>query len=111
MAGLIPAIHGSQQLVVKIGPFRIVSQNEANLPSAGPVFHGHLAPDGGTDVRVTLYINEPGQPVPFGEPLDQSLTVLPYAPNEVGRDAEIQNPVRSIGYHVDLSLVHNPCVR
>jgi hypothetical protein len=74
------------------------------------MFHVSLALNGRADVGMTLYVYEPRQPVSLGEPADQTFPMLPDAPKKIGRDAEIQDPVRPIGHYVNPGLDHDPSV-
>jgi hypothetical protein len=67
MAGLVPAIHAflSNQRWVQIIPFAIEPANQANLPSARPMFHGLFSLNGEADVVVLFVVDEKFKSVCF----------------------------------------------
>jgi hypothetical protein len=53
-----------------------------------------------------LKINKSLQPMPFGEAIDKSGTMLEHAADEIVRYADVQDAVRAIGQNVNVSTSH-----
>ena len=106
MAGLVPAIHGSRQPIVKVIPVGVRREDQTHLPASGPVFHVALALDRGADIRVGFCKYEPLQPIFFREAVGHSFMVLPNTTGKITGDAGIKRAVRSVGYNVDPSSFH-----
>src|SRR5438094_8144428 len=100
MAGLVPAIHGSHELIVKIVPVGICREDQTHLPRSRPMLHVSLTLNGRSDIRVRLHVDESLQTVSFGEAADQTFPVFPGTMPYIGCDAGVQDAVRPIGDRV-----------
>src|SRR5579864_5589241 len=106
MAGLVPAIHDLDELIVKIVPTWVGCENQAYFPGSWPVLHVVLALDRGLNVRVVLDIDEPFQSIAFGEAVDHALAVLPDAAREVIGHPGVQRTVGPVCHDVHPSPFH-----
>jgi len=111
MAGLVPAIHESDEVIIKIIPFGICRENEPHLPLARPMLHVVLALDRRPDVGVRLHLDQPLQPVPLGEPVRDALSMFPYSAPQITGDARIERAIRPIGHDVDPGAFHSTRLR
>ena len=90
-----------RQGFVEVVPIGVLRDDEIDLPGARPVLHGPLALDGRGNALVALRVDESGQTVPLGEPLNQALAVFPRSTHDVIGDTEIERAVGSVGHDVD----------
>ncbi len=115
MAGLVPAIHGSDKPVVEVIPARIRREDQAHLLLSRPVLHVVLALDRRPNVGVRFNLDQPFQPVAFGETVRYAFSVFPDAPRKdaprkIAGHARIQRAVRAIGPYVDPCALHRGSV-
>jgi hypothetical protein len=111
MAGLVPAIHESDELVVKIAPARIRCEDQAHLPSARPMLDVSFASDCRRDIRMWLGVDQPFQAVALRKALDQTLSVLPGAMPKTCGYASVQYAIRPVGHDVNPGAFHLGCGR
>ncbi len=84
---------------------------EPHFPGSRPMLHVVLSLDRGLDVGMALGIDQPLQPVSFGETGDDALPVLPNAFRQITRDAGVKDAVRPVGDDIDPCLAHSGMVR
>ena len=101
MAGLVPAIHVLCEAFKQILPVRILSVNQTHFPRPRPMRDGFLALNRGPDVVMLFEIDEVFEPVPLCETVNQTVAVLTATPNEIARNAGVENTVTTIGHDVD----------
>ena len=77
MAGLVPATHALQKSIVEILPFRVLAVDQPHLPCPRPMLDVSLALPRDQHVVILLDMDEPLEPVPFSEALDQTGAVFP----------------------------------
>lgn len=65
-----------------------------------------LALDRQADIIVMLGPNKTSQPISAGEPLSQSLPMLPGTPSEIAGDADVNRPIWPIRNDVNPSARH-----
>jgi hypothetical protein len=106
LAGLVPAIHGSVDLVIKIGPGGIRSEYESHFPGSRPVLHVVLALDRQLDIGVWLCVDQSLQPISLRKALDDTFPMLPCATWKIAGDAGVKRAIRPIGHDVDPGAFH-----
>jgi len=111
MAGLVPAIHESDEPIVKVSPAWISREDQTYFPPSRPVFHVLLALDRRADIGMAFREFEPFESVPFCEALSLILPVFPDALDKIARDTRVEGAVRPIGHDVDPSLFHSTTLR
>jgi hypothetical protein len=94
MAGLVPAIHESDEPIVKVIPAWISREDQTHFPPSRPVFRVLLALDRRAD-----------------ETLGHTFPVFPDALDKIARDTRVQGAVRPIGHDVDPSRFHSTTLR
>jgi hypothetical protein len=107
MAGLVPAIHESDEPIVKVIPARITRQDQKHFPPSRPVFHVLLALDHRADIGMAFREYPSLESVPPCEALSHTLPVFPDPLGKITRDASVQDAVRPIGHDVDPRLFHS----
>ena len=110
MAGHVPwafsprtssvGIHDLREPMVKVGPVRVLVEDQSHFPDAPPVLHISLALPRRAHIVVTLGKYEPPQPVLLGEVLDHASQMLPSTSGEVVRHTDIQRTVRPVRHDV-----------
>jgi hypothetical protein len=116
MAGHDPATHAapqidcqimsSEQCVAEIKPTRIGFRYQSRFPSASPMLDVFLALECADNRLVTFMIREPLLSVMTVGPVDRALAVPPDASSKIGRHADIQRPIRTVGHNVGPSSSH-----
>src|SRR2546425_9147933 len=96
----------SQELLVQIVPFRVIQQDEADLPGARVVLQVLLALPCVADILVLLKIHEALQAVTLGETLDKALAMLPGATRQIVGHADVQDAIRPVRHEVNPSGGH-----
>jgi hypothetical protein len=106
MAGLVPAIHDSDEPLAKVVPGGVRCQYEAHLPLSRPVLDVVFALNRGPDVRVRLCVYQLLQAVALGEAFDEAFAMFLGATREVC----VQRAVRSVGHYVHPRALHRESV-
>jgi len=96
----------SEQRQIQIRPFRVHDFDQPYLPGSMPVLELLFPLDCRKHLLMPLKPNQPGQPVVPGEACASSCSMLISAPNQIGRDADIQRTVRPVRHDVDVSATH-----
>src|SRR5207302_5985321 len=96
----------SQELLVKIVPFRVIQQDEPDLPGARVVLQVLLALPCVADILILLKIHEALQAVALGETRDKTFAVLPGATRQIVGDADVQDAIRPVRHEVNPSGGH-----
>jgi hypothetical protein len=107
MAGLVAAIHESDDPIVKIVPEWISREDQAHFPPSRPVFHVLLALDRCADIGMVFCEYQPLGSVPLCEALSHALSVFPGVFGKIACDSGVQDAIRPIGHDVDPSLFHS----
>jgi hypothetical protein len=108
MAGLVPAIHVLlRNCVVEIVPIRICGDDQSNLPSARPMLNIVLALDGVSNVVKLLEVDQPFQPIPFSEAIDEAGPMFEHSANQIACYSNVEDAVRTIGQNVNVGRL--PC--
>src|SRR5215472_10017537 len=111
MAGLVPAIHESDEPIVKVIPAWISREDQTHFPPSRPVFHVLLALDRRADIGMAFRECEPFESVPLCETVNRTLFVFPDALGQIARRAFVLGAVRPIGHDVALGLFHSTTLR
>jgi hypothetical protein len=106
MAGLVPAIHGSRQPIVKVIPVGVRREDQAHPPAPRPVLHVELALNCDANVPVGFSVYQTLEATLPGKAIGYAVAMLPNATGEITGDAGIKRAVRSVGYNVDPSSFH-----
>ena len=65
-----------------------------------------FALNGITDIIELFEIDQPLQPISFGESIDEPRTMFEYPTNKITSHPDIKNAVGTIGQNVDVSTCH-----
>ena|SRR5262249_14048849 len=106
MAGLVPAIHVSDEAIVKVIPIGICREDQAHLPGPRPMLHVTFPLNCNANVCVAFCEHQPLQSVSLGESVSHTLSVFPYATRKIIGDAGVERAVRPVGYDINPSAFH-----
>src|SRR5260370_30076711 len=95
------------ELIVKIAPVGIFSDDEGNFPRPRPMLDVLFPLDRSADLVMTLGVDQPLQAVALSEALSHTLAILPNAPRKIAGDADIERPVRPGRDDVNPSALHS----
>ena len=75
--------------------------NQTHSPRSRPMLDSFLALNRGPDVVMLFEIDEAFESVPLCETVNQTVAVFTATPNEIARNAGVENTVTTIGHDVD----------
>src|SRR5215831_4226027 len=99
--GLVPAIHNTRDLLVKIAPFGVGAEDQPHFPAARPMLHIVLALDRRANCLVALEIYQPRQPIALCEAADHPRPMLETAVDKIAGHTGVESPVRPVAHHVN----------
>src|SRR5262249_8740680 len=94
-----------QEVVRQIAPFRFELINELELPGA-PALEAAFAYAGLCNRSVFLEIDEPDNAVFIRKARDELQSMLGHTPQQVVRNADVENAIAAIGENVGVVATH-----
>ena len=95
----------------KIVPVRIGLLDEIELPRPLPGLESFLARDCVVDAVMALHVDQPFEAVSSAKIGPRPRPVLNDAGGEIGSDADVKRPARTVRHDVDIATLHGFSVR
>jgi hypothetical protein len=110
MAGLDPAIHDLDWLIVEIIPVRVSLMDQTHLRSTRPMLEIFLSLYCQFDGCVRLGIDQSFQAVHLGETVGDTFPMFPDAAGKIVRHPDVKRAVRATGQDINPSVRHGSMV-